>query len=104
FSSRRRHTRFKCDWSSDVCSSDLDPGHGDGDGDGADHPVLADALAEPQCADKPAGYTSDLGRRFTFGHWVVTLSDYPGTSGPQDRRRAATNGPIGCCSGSFDTS
>src|SRR5207237_6141028 len=22
-SSRRRHTRFKCDWSSDVCSSDL---------------------------------------------------------------------------------
>src|SRR2546430_6003228 len=28
FSSRRRHTRFDCDWSSDVCSSDLD---------GADH-------------------------------------------------------------------
>src|SRR2546430_15190048 len=26
FSSRRRHTRFDCDWSSDVCSSDL--GHG----------------------------------------------------------------------------
>src|SRR5882762_9692655 len=25
FSSRRRHTRFKCDWSSDVCSSDLIP-------------------------------------------------------------------------------
>src|SRR5260370_630936 len=25
FSSRRRHTRFKCDWSSDVCSSDLWP-------------------------------------------------------------------------------
>src|SRR5690242_21496106 len=23
FSSRRRHTRFTCDWSSDVCSSDL---------------------------------------------------------------------------------
>src|SRR2546430_8853211 len=23
FSSRRRHTRFACDWSSDVCSSDL---------------------------------------------------------------------------------
>src|SRR2546430_10362443 len=27
FSSRRRHTRFDCDWSSDVCSSDL--GHGE---------------------------------------------------------------------------
>src|SRR5256886_14534804 len=26
FSSRRRHTRFDCDWSSDVCSSDLTPG------------------------------------------------------------------------------
>src|SRR3989475_5577593 len=29
FSSRRRHTRFDCDWSSDVCSSDLsDPPRG----------------------------------------------------------------------------
>src|SRR5688572_32089650 len=29
FSSRRRHTRFDCDWSSDVCSSDLnlEPDH-----------------------------------------------------------------------------
>src|SRR6266481_9653994 len=26
FSSRRRHTRWNCDWSSDVCSSDLGPG------------------------------------------------------------------------------
>src|SRR5437588_3692622 len=26
FSSRRRHTRSLCDWSSDVCSSDLDNG------------------------------------------------------------------------------
>src|SRR5690606_40629522 len=25
FSSRRRHTRFSRDWSSDVCSSDLNP-------------------------------------------------------------------------------
>src|SRR2546430_2578637 len=27
FSSRRRHTRFDCDWSSDVCSSDLGLAH-----------------------------------------------------------------------------
>src|SRR5690606_39527890 len=27
FSSRRRHTRFSRDWSSDVCSSDLDHQH-----------------------------------------------------------------------------
>src|SRR5438477_9574974 len=26
FSSRRRHTRLTCDWSSDVCSSDLSNG------------------------------------------------------------------------------
>src|SRR6266481_8977390 len=26
FSSRRRHTRWNCDWSSDVCSSDLGAG------------------------------------------------------------------------------
>src|SRR2546430_2494624 len=32
FSSRRRHTRFDCDWSSDVCSSDLVVGHGEGRG------------------------------------------------------------------------
>src|SRR5207249_7573875 len=29
FSSRRRHTRSKRDWSSDVCSSDLAQGEGD---------------------------------------------------------------------------
>src|SRR5690606_695617 len=29
FSSRRRHTRFSRDWSSDVCSSDLTRNHGD---------------------------------------------------------------------------
>src|SRR5688572_30946164 len=28
FSSRRRHTRFDCDWSSDVCSSDLPVANG----------------------------------------------------------------------------
>src|SRR5690606_40815779 len=30
FSSRRRHTRFSRDWSSDVCSSDLGRGEGSG--------------------------------------------------------------------------
>src|SRR4051812_49456564 len=36
FSSRRRHTRLTCDWSSDVCSSDLaGPGGG-----GARRPAL----------------------------------------------------------------
>src|SRR5690606_20719942 len=32
FSSRRRHTRFSRDWSSDVCSSDLYGKHHNGEG------------------------------------------------------------------------
>src|SRR3989338_3459859 len=33
FSSRRRHTRWNCDWSSDVCSSDLThPGETEAEG------------------------------------------------------------------------
>src|SRR5215218_3221796 len=46
FSSRRRHTRSLCDWSSDVCSSDLGPGVGEPQvggelvGSGLDPPAL----------------------------------------------------------------
>src|SRR5690606_40117200 len=46
FSSRRRHTRFSRDWSSDVCSSDLENGRCCG-GAGAylvEQPGIADAL------------------------------------------------------------
>src|SRR6266478_3344243 len=39
FSSRRRHTRFDCDWSSDVCSSDLPP-------EQVPPPQVVDALIE----------------------------------------------------------
>src|SRR5436309_10295229 len=35
FSSRRRHTRFSRDWSSDVCSSDLNTGLGSDVGKGS---------------------------------------------------------------------
>src|SRR6267154_4490481 len=44
FSSRRRHTRWTGDWSSDVCSSDLpfgfELGHGFGDNHGWLYPLL----------------------------------------------------------------
>src|SRR3712207_8523467 len=40
FSSRRRHTRYWRDWSSDVCSSDL-----------ADAEELANVLGDPQRGD-----------------------------------------------------
>src|SRR2546430_13716317 len=45
FSSRRRHTRFDCDWSSDVCSSDLWP---------------LEALVAPLVAASPAAFASRL--------------------------------------------
>src|SRR2546430_3022130 len=52
FSSRRRHTRFDCDWSSDVCSSDLEMhraqvvGEDFEHGSRADGPGVQDPLAE----------------------------------------------------------
>src|SRR2546428_9415426 len=59
FSSRRRHTRFDCDLSSDVCSSDWDGALGD-ERDG--HRVGADALAR----DATGGMGgAEEGRRMT---------------------------------------
>src|SRR5688572_32771465 len=46
FSSRRRHTRFDCDWSSDVCSSDLPA-----------EPLLEGGLAA--CPDAPLHHHRD---------------------------------------------
>src|SRR5205085_3287474 len=60
FSSRRRHTRFDCDWSSDVCSSDLNP-------DGSVHIY------------QPPGDGNALGRvRFNFpNRFLVYQHDTP---------------------------
>src|SRR2546430_10792526 len=44
FSSRRRHTRFDCDWSSDVCSSDLFPDVSRGSVDESFNPKLDFAI------------------------------------------------------------
>src|SRR6266480_5603152 len=55
FSSRRRHTRLTCDWSSDVCSSDLprDPGRtGEGTpGDSRRAQDLAGRMMAPVAGD-----------------------------------------------------
>src|SRR5260370_30037380 len=78
FSSRRRHTRFKCDWSSDVCSSDLydpeRPGTTFAEVAGIDEvkqelEELVDFLKEPQKYEK-------LGGRVPKG---VLLIGAPGT-------------------------
>src|SRR6476646_1264733 len=49
FSSRRRHTRSLGDWSSDVCSSDLDP---------AGHENSGDVPGSGACTPWPAPGTS----------------------------------------------
>src|SRR5690606_40117328 len=51
FSSRRRHTRFSRDWSSDVCSSDLDIEEHEGDRDPAQAAVVHRIVG--QIADVP---------------------------------------------------
>src|SRR5207249_9036778 len=56
FSSRRRHTRSKRDWSSDVCSSDL------GDDPGPAEPARAGPQgAHPARADRPLDPLVKLG-------------------------------------------
>src|SRR5260370_37497142 len=54
FSSRRRHTRFKCDWSSDVCSSDL--------GSGRDRQIVSrdGEIVAPTRIENRAGSDSQL--------------------------------------------
>src|SRR5437899_11123494 len=54
FSSRRRHTRCLSDWSSDVCSSDLEPEHRDD----AEQQRGVDAvfeLAQPRSEERRVG-------------------------------------------------
>src|SRR5438132_2979045 len=55
FSSRRRHTRSLCDWSSDVCSSDLhELGHLVGKLDAAPgHPIGAQLLGHDHILARP---------------------------------------------------
>src|SRR5438477_6700570 len=52
FSSRRRHTRLTCDWSSDVCSSDLsESAQFLVAGEVAPGEQLGDGNVEPDCDD-----------------------------------------------------
>src|SRR6266481_8080657 len=75
FSSRRRHTRWNCDWSSDVCSSDLrhlerlafdrlldqpGPDGAHGDADRLDRAVDLDLDALEVREEPPLGRAGDL--------------------------------------------
>src|SRR5690606_40957583 len=54
FSSRRRHTRFSRDWSSDVCSSDLTAKPSEAERGGVPHHCLD--LVDPKQAFNVADY------------------------------------------------
>src|SRR5690625_7589583 len=65
FSSRRRHTRWPRDWSSDVCSSDLTvPITATGSGGGDRHGVLDRVAAHvglPRSEERRVGKSVELG-------------------------------------------
>src|SRR2546430_14032242 len=58
FSSRRRHTRFDCDWSSDVCSSDWLANRS------PRHPVVVAEPTEPRFVGGHGGGETEPGRTF----------------------------------------
>src|SRR5690625_4601930 len=65
FSSRRRHTRWPRDWSSDVCSSDLDIGSGD-DPAGIEGPRVVDERptgVEVLADEHPVGAEAAFGEK-----------------------------------------
>src|SRR5438132_11096794 len=68
FSSRRRHTRSLCDWSSDVCSSDLLMGDGVSVAGPVDSDVMAQLSADMvknkiRSEERREGKSVDLGGR-----------------------------------------
>src|SRR5207237_577704 len=76
FSSRRRHTRFKCDWSSDVCSSDLFQTTGRKSGQ---------VLVRTQKANTPArrGWNADRAQPFL----VIAARDASSISDDRQKKR-----------------
>src|SRR6266567_8770589 len=87
FSSRRRHTRFDCDWSSDVCSSDLgQAGQWGSDLTQPDRDVLAGLLAELHLATPAVAALAprrglELHERATLETALAEL-DRPWSGGP----------------------
>src|SRR6266542_61821 len=62
FSSRRRHTRCYRDWSSDVCSSDLDFGHG-GAGGGLVDDAPTESGGPPKSPEPTPGHAARVDQR-----------------------------------------
>src|SRR6266571_8516409 len=78
FSSRRRHTRLTCDWSSDVCSSDLvHRAKAHGYRSRAAYKLME--IAERDGLARPGDAVVDLGA--APGGWAQALAERVGRSG-----------------------
>src|SRR5579859_2083300 len=107
FSSRRRHTRFDCDWSSDVCSSDLKRerhavgGHHGGvrdvpdpHGEVGDEPVQVLAVCVTQrSAPSPSSGVRPLARRTPRWNPLRRLRATSGERGDRGVIGACPSGP-----------
>src|SRR5690242_20912835 len=78
FSSRRRHTRLTCDWSSDVCSPDLVE---------ADVRSRRDVCFDPDdgYVDTPVIWRADLGAGDTFTGPAI-VEEFGSTIRSEERR------------------
>src|SRR3712207_3411664 len=76
FSSRRRHTRYWRDWSSDVCSSDLGS--------------VARTLPIPGLAEHGIGFKNVGEAIYLRNHVLARLDAASSTDDPEVRRRALT--------------
>src|SRR3712207_4460983 len=88
FSSRRRHTRYWRDWSSDVCSSDLDVDHGTYPYVTSSNPVAAGACVGagvgPTRIDRVVGIAKAYTTRVGEGPMPTELLDADGEKLRQD--------------------
>src|SRR6266487_5648509 len=85
FSSRRRHTRLTGDWSSDVCSSDLE--------DEGDLRAAVRALLEDRCGWAAVLARTESGEPYDAGLWHALAADI-GCAGllvPQQRGGAGAS-------------
>src|SRR5690625_2095483 len=102
FSSRRRHTRWPRDWSSDVCSSDLTVKFKvDGD---LSQPVSMDMnIVDPDMPAMPGGYDKDHTARAVFEvSGLPEAGDEPASSDNNDEPANAGGGASDSNGGSSD--
>src|SRR5579862_6239771 len=83
FSSRRRHTRWNCDWSSDVCSSDLFSYDTHGAEDSKGHRQI-----------ESSAFLAHVGRSEVDGHALAGIAEAGIDQGRFDALAAFSNGGV----------